>query len=244
MTETGPETETKPAARRARPRGQVAIALTLAILGFLLATQLRAQQGLTQRLSIERESDLGQLLTELTDRSDQLQSEIIDLRVKIAQASGSQAQQAALITDARQQLQALQILLGLVPVRGGGIVMTFYDPQGTIGPDVLLDTVEELRDAGAEAIEVAGVRVVASTSFTGDASAIVVSGHAARAPYVVQAIGPAATLAAAMRIPGGVVDSLASRAGSSVRITEEGSVSILQVSALPEFVHARPRARR
>ncbi|MGZ4105117.1 MAG: hypothetical protein ACXVP8_07630, partial [Actinomycetota bacterium] len=140
MTKTRSETETQSSPGRAHPRGQVAIALTLAILGFLLATQLRSTQGLTQRLSIERESDLGQLLTELTDRSDQLQSEIIDLRVKIAQASGSQAEQAALITDARQQLQALQILLGLVPVQGGGVVMTFVDPQSSIGPDVLLDT--------------------------------------------------------------------------------------------------------
>jgi len=183
-------------------------------------------------------------LTELTDRSDQLQGEIVDLRVKLVQASGTQAQQHALIDDARQQLQALQILLGLVPVKGSGIVITFYDPEGTIGPDVLLDTVEELRDAGAEAIEVSGVRVVSSTAFTGDARAIVVGGHPAGAPYVVRAVGSASTLAEAMRIPGGVVDSVASHSGASVRITEEGSVSILQVSALPEFLHARPRARR
>jgi uncharacterized protein YlxW (UPF0749 family) len=58
------------------------------------------------------------------------------------------------------------------------------------------------------------------------------------------AIGPASTLAEGMRIPGGVVDSLAADPGASVRITEEGSVSILHVSALPRFVHARPKTRR
>jgi uncharacterized protein YlxW (UPF0749 family) len=244
MTQTRPETDAPETPGRIRPRGQIAIALTLALLGFLLATQLRAQQGLTQRLSIERESDLGQILTELTDRSDQLSSEIVDLRVKLAQASGTQAQEHALIDDARQQLQALQILLGLVPVRGPGIAMVFNDPQGTIGPDVLLDTVQELRDAGAEAIEISGVRVVASTSFTGSARAILVNRQLVRAPYEVRAIGPASTLAEAMRIPGGVVDSLAAHSGASVRITEEGSVSILHVAALPEFGHARPTARR
>ncbi|TML79312.1 MAG: hypothetical protein E6G04_06030 [Actinobacteria bacterium] len=181
---------------RSRTRGQIAIALTLALLGFLLATQLRSQQGLAQRLSIERESDLGQILTELTARSDQLSSEIVDLRVKLAQATGSEAQQRTLITDARQQLEALQILLGLVPVKGPGIQMTFEDPKSTLGPDVLT------------------------------------------------AIGPASTLAEAMRIPGGVVDSLAAEAGTSVRITEVSSASILHVSALPEFVHARPKTRR
>jgi uncharacterized protein YlxW (UPF0749 family) len=245
MTQTKPgssgTTQTPP---RSRSRGQVAIALTLALLGFLLATQLRSQQGLTQRLSIERESDLGQILTQLTDRSDQLKSEIVDIRVRLAQASGTEAQQRALIGDARQQLQALQILLGLVPVKGSGIEMVFNDPQGTVGPDVLLDAVQELRDAGAEAIEISGVRIVASTSFEGSARAIVISRQAVRAPYTVLAIGDPSTLAEAMRIPGGVVDSLAAHAGASVRITEKASIGILHVSALPEFVHARPRARR
>src|SRR6266436_607815 len=130
MTRTPPETDAPKTSGRARSRGQIAIALTLALLGFLLATQLRAQQGLTQRLGLERESDLGQILTTLSDRSDQLQSQIVDLRVKLAQASGTQAQQHALIDDARQQLQALQILLGLVPVKGPGVDMLFGDPQG------------------------------------------------------------------------------------------------------------------
>src|SRR6266568_3282237 len=227
MTQIPSDTETQQARRRVPPRGQIAIALTLALLGFLLATQLRSQQGLTQRLSIERESDLGQILTELTTRSDQLSSEIVDLRVKLAQATGTEAQQRALIADARQQLEALQILLGLVPVKGPGIEMTFEDPKRTLGPDVLLDAVQELRDAGAEAIEISGVRIVASTAFTGPPGAIQVGRAAVRAPYQVTAIGPASTLAEAMRIPGGVVDSLAANAGTSVRVTEVGSVSIL-----------------
>jgi uncharacterized protein YlxW (UPF0749 family) len=195
-------------------------------------------------LSIEKESDLGQILTALTDRSDQLSGEIVDLRVKLAQATGTQAQQRALVADARQQLEAVQILLGLVPVKGPGIVMTFADPKTTIGADVLLDTVQELRDAGAEAIEISGVRIVASTAFTGAPGALRIGGTAVSRPYQVTAIGPGSTLAEAMRIPGGVVDSLAADQGASVRITVEGSVSILHVSALPRFVHARPKNRR
>jgi uncharacterized protein YlxW (UPF0749 family) len=233
-----------PKPRRAPSSGQVAIALTLALLGFLLATQLRSQQGLTQRLQIERESDLGEILTELTARSDQLSGEILDLRVRLAQSSGSQAQERALLDDARTQLRSLQILLGLLPVKGSGIILTLSDLQGTIGPDVLLDAVQELRDAGAEAIEVNGVRVVASTAFTGEARRLLVGGIPAHAPYEIRAIGSAATLAEAMRIPGGVVDSVASHAGASVRISESSSVSILSVSALPHFARARPRARR
>jgi uncharacterized protein YlxW (UPF0749 family) len=218
--------------------------LTLALLGFLLATQLRSQQGLTQRLQIERESDLGEILTELTDRSDQLSSEILDLQARLAQTSGTQAARDALLKDARQQLQSLRMLLGLIPVKGSGIVMTFDDPRSTIGPDVLLDAVEELRDAGAEAIDVNGVRVVAATSFTGDAGAVVVGKTKVTAPYVVRAIGSASTMAEAMRIPGGVVDSLAAHSGASVRISQSGSVNISSVGVVPQFGYARPLTRR
>jgi uncharacterized protein YlxW (UPF0749 family) len=234
----------RPPPRKIPLRGQIAIALTLALLGFLLATQLRSQQGLTQRLSIERESDLGEILTELTDRSDQLSSEILDLQARLAQTSGTQAARDALLKDARRQLQSLQILLGLVPVEGTGIVMTFQDPRSTISPDVFLDTVEELRDAGAEAIEVNGIRVVGSTAFTGSAGELLVGNQRVVAPYVLRAIGSSSTLAEAMRIPGGVVDSLAAHPGASVRISQSGSVNIVSVGAMPRFGYARPLTRR
>lgn len=225
-------------------RGHVAIAVTVALLGFLLAIQLRSQQGLADRLAVEREEDLGQILTELTARSDRLLEEIVDLRVRLAQTSGSEERERALVDAAREQLRALQVLLGVVPVRGPGIAMTVADPESTVGPDVLLDAVQELRDAGAEAIEVNGVRVVVSTAFSGEPGALTAGGSRLTAPYAIEAIGAPTVLAEAMRIPGGVVDALAARQGASVRIEEGSSVSILSVSTLPAFRHATPSPRR
>lgn len=225
----------------ARRGGQVAIAATLALLGFVLAIQLRAQQGLAERLSVEREADLGRILSELTARSDQLLDEILDLRVRLERRAGSAEQQRALVDGARRELEALRILLGIVSVRGEGIAMTIEDPEGTVGPEILLDAVQELRDAGAEAIEVDGLRVVAGTAFSGRPGALTVGGTGVRAPYDIVAIGPAATLAEGMRIPGGVVDAVAARERASVRIRERGSVSILSTSSLPRFRYARPR---
>ncbi|HVL33058.1 MAG TPA: DUF881 domain-containing protein [Actinomycetota bacterium] len=227
-----------------RAVGQVAIAVTVFLLGFLLAVQLRTQEGLADRLAIERESDLGQILTELTSRSDRLLEEIVDLRVKLAQTSGSEAQERALIESAREQLEALRILLGIVPARGPGIEMTIADPQGTVGPDVLLDAIQELRDAGAEAIQINDVRVVASTSVGGVGGALTLGGIAIRAPYGVRAIGSASTLAEGMRIPSGVVDALGAREGASVRITERSTVSILSVTTVRQFEIGRPSRRR
>ncbi len=231
-------------ARRSRARGQVAIALTVALLGFLLATQLRAQQGLTQRLQIERESDLAQILTQLQGRSDQLQQQIQDLTLRVAQASNSDTQRQFLVADARKQLDALRILLGAIPVHGTGIAMTISDPKHSVGADVLLDAIQELRDAGAEAIAVNGVRVVDRTAFTGSAGAVRIAGARVTAPYVVLAIGQPATLSQAMRIPGGVVDTIGARDGATVRISASGTIRIASVSRRAKFRYARPVPRR
>jgi uncharacterized protein YlxW (UPF0749 family) len=224
--------------------GQVAIALTVALLGFLLAIQLRAQEGLADRLAIERESDLGQILGELQTRSDRLLDEIVDLRVRLAQSTGSAAQARTLIAGARAELTSMQILLGIVPVHGKGIVVEILDPQGRVGPDLLLDAVQELRDAGAEAIDVGGVRVVAQTSFGGFEGDVSIDDHPLRFPLQLKAIGDPATLAEAMRIPGGTADTLGARPGAAVRISERPSISILSVSAPPSFTLATPRPRR
>jgi len=228
----------------ARQAGQAAIALTVALLGFLLAVQLRAQEGLADRLAIEREEDLGQLLGQLTSRSDQLLADIVDLQARLGQTTDSAEQAEALIAGARQELSALQVLLGIVPVQGSGIVMTVEDPFVAVGPDVLLDAVQELRDAGAEAIEISGIRIVSRTAFAGVEGALRVGDRDLRPPYIVKAIGSSTTLAEAMRIPGGVVDAIAAQEGAKVRIEERSSVSISSVSSPPTFSYAQPRPRR
>ncbi len=76
-------------------------------------------------------------------------------------------------------------------------------------PDMLLDALQELRAAGAEAVEVNGVRVVANTYFSGDGGAVKVDGKKISAPYVFKVIGKPQDLEPALNIPpGGVVQTL------------------------------------
>jgi len=246
MTDTRSKVERERGIARRIPAsaGQIAIALTVAVLGFLLAIQLRATEGLADRLAFERESDLGRILTELQNRSDRLLDEILELRIKLEQSTGSAQQERALIDNARAELRALQILLGIAPVKGEGIVLTITDAGGVVGPELLLDAVQELRDAGAEAIEINDHRVVAHTWFGGVAGALTIDGDALVFPVTIEAIGAPGTLAEAMRIPGGVVDAVGARDEATVRIQERRSVSILSTSRLPRFETAQPEPRR
>ncbi|MGH2828991.1 MAG: DUF881 domain-containing protein [Actinomycetota bacterium] len=222
-------------------RGGIALALAVTLLGFLLATQFRASQTLAGRLESEREEDLAQLLGDLQTQSDELFDEVVGLRIELDRARTSRDREQVLLDTASRQLASLRVLLGLVPVEGEGIEVTISDPDGTVGADILVDAVQELRDAGAEAIDVGGVRVVASTSFSGDPGAI----RADRAtrlspPYRIKAIGGRQTLAEAMRIPGGVIDAVESQPGAAAMVTESPRLTIASLRPAPSFSYAEP----
>jgi uncharacterized protein YlxW (UPF0749 family) len=113
------------------------------------------------------------------------------------------------------------------------------DPEGKVDAPIILDTVQELRDAGAEAIQVGDARVVANTWFADTPNGISVSGTEVRAPYVIRAIGDAPAMAGAMEIPGGVTATVRRVGGeTNVRIVDEVSTDALLTLTSPQY--ARP----
>ena len=131
------------------------------LLGFGLALQVRSTEQ-TDGLSTARESDLVRILDDLTSRNERLAAEQRDLQAtRDRLASGGDTSTTAL-QEARLRAQTLGILAGTLAAQGPGVVLTVTDPTGKIDAATLLDVVEELRDAGAEAIQVGDVRIVAS----------------------------------------------------------------------------------
>ena len=227
-----------PATRRLPRSGQIALAITVAIVGFLLVTQYQTRRDLEARLATEREADLAQLLSDLSARSDELQAEIVDLRVRLATAASTTERDQILLADARQGLESIQILLGVVAVKGEGVEIVLTDTQDTLGPEILVDVVQELRDAGAEAIEIGGVRVVASTAFTGEPGRLLVGGKTIPTPIRIIAIGSRTTLAEALKIPGGVEDTVRARPGATISATPKAMLRITALHPLPRFTYA------
>ena len=80
----------------------------------------------------------------------------------------------------------------------------------------MLDALEELRDAGAEAVQISGSRVVASSFFGQTRDGLQVDGTTLHSPYRILAIGNPQTMAAAMEIPGGISETVRG-AGATVR---------------------------
>ena len=99
-----------------------------------------------------------------------------------------------------------------------------------MGSDSLINGIQELRDAGAEAIELNDtVRVVAQTALRdGPNGGVIADGERIAAPYVIEAIGSAHDLATALDIAQGFTDDI-ERRGGKVTISEADSVEITSV---------------
>jgi uncharacterized protein YlxW (UPF0749 family) len=217
-------------------RGQAVAAVLLAVLGFAAAVQVSAN-GRDDTYVGARQADLIALINTLNLATDRAEGEIADLqRTRDGLRSNAAARQTAL-EAARKQADALGILAGELPAVGPGIRVTITSPTGSIGTDQLLNGLEELRNAGAEAIDInEQVRVVAQTGITDSRrDGLAVDGVSLRPPYVIDAIGDPDTLATATSFSGGLVDEV-EQVG--------GSVHVQKVDRLEIATTAKPQAPR
>lgn len=228
-------------------RAQLVAAALCAVLGFAAAVQVRANQD--AGLAGLRETDLIRILDNVTERTARLQAEARELENSRARlASGTDGSRAAL-DEARDRMLVLGILAGTQPAKGPGIVFTISDPAGKVRADMLLDALQELRDAGAEAAEISSidrppVRIVASTAFVdAPGGGIEVDGTKLESPYTFEVIGEARTLAAALNIPGGVMDVLGQNGAQGVvNQLPEVTISSLRTVSRPEYARPAPEA--
>jgi uncharacterized protein YlxW (UPF0749 family) len=236
--------------------------LLCVLLGVAIVTQARHTQS-GDSLESARPADLVVLLDSLQQREATLNREVGDLQRTLAALRASGSDDKAAIADAQARLSALSILIGTVAATGPGVTLTIDDPAGGVAPETMIDVINELRAAGAEAMEIRGGRMSArvgvdtwvvanpsgaagpATSGSGAAGpatstgALSVDGQTLSPPYTVVAIGDPPTLAAAMTIPGGAVDSV-ERVGGTMNVAQSDHVDITALRQPKQRQYAQP----
>ena len=245
----GPDEQPAPSGRQrllralVRPsRSQAVVAVLLAVLGFAAVTQVRFNEVDNTYGSL-REQDLIDVLNGLAGTSQRAEAEIARLqRTRDDLLSDTGSREAAL-AQAQQEADTLSILAGLVPVTGPGIRVTVTEQTGTVGVQSMVDTLQELRTAGAEAIQVNGqVRVVADTAVEDVSGGLLVGGQMVTSPYVIDVIGEPHTLASSgIDFPDGPRD-LFQDDGASVVVDELASLDIESVVKPSKPEYAEPDA--
>jgi uncharacterized protein YlxW (UPF0749 family) len=205
-------------------RGQLLTCVLCLLLGFAVAAQVKSNRADTTFASA-RQDELVGILSDVTERSDRLRGDIRDLEDTKARLERDGQGQAAL-EEANRRATTYGILAGTLPATGPGIELFIDDPGAKVRATVLLDAVEELRDAGAEVIQVNDVRAGVDSYFLdAPGGGVDMDGRPLRPPYRLLVIGDPHTLATALNIPGGVLKTLRN-SGANGLITQREKVAI------------------
>ena len=222
-------------------RGQAVVAVLVGLLAFAAVTQARLT-GEDDTYAGLRQAELIQALNGLQAASRKAERDITELETTRNQLRSSTQRRTTALEQARNEVETLGILAGTVPATGTGIRITVADPSGELSLNHLLDGVEELRNAGVEAIEVNDrVRVIAQTSFEDDPDGVRVDGVVLKAPYVIDAIGNPETLAGALTFEGGFSDDMEIDSGSvSIEKADRIEVTVTRTPSEPRYAEAVP----
>jgi uncharacterized protein YlxW (UPF0749 family) len=212
-------------------------AVLLAVLGFAAVTQVKAN-GKDDSYVGARQGDLIQYINSLSLASQRAELQITKLQQTRASLGNDTEARRTALERARQQASTLGILAGTVPAVGPGIRVTVTESGTGVGSNQLINGLQELRDAGAEVIELNDkVRVIAQTSVqdTTDGG-VVIDGTKLKAPYVVDAIGDPHTLATALDFTGGFISEVHG-VGGKVKVSEVQKVVVdtVRIPKVPQY---------
>jgi uncharacterized protein YlxW (UPF0749 family) len=186
-------------------RSQLTIAAVAFILGLLVVVQLRTQSGGAAFAGLSSQ-DLTVLVANLNDRNDQLRREVATLDRELAVLATDRQRGDVSIDDLRADLRRVRLYAGIDPATGPGVVVVVRGPIDGAGVEDLLN---ELRNAGAEAMAAEDIRLVPGTVASGSAGQVAIGGAPTGAPLELTVIGPPDKLIGSLTRSGGIIAQLA-----------------------------------
>lgn len=219
-------------------QGQVAIALVCVVLGIMVAVQFRTTQDFRSSVPYLRLEDLSQRLVQTEKERDFLQKQVKDLR----ETQGLDGK----INDT----DLIRMGAGVIALQGPGIIVTIDDSKRSVKPgenpnlylihdDDILKVINELWAAGAEAICINEQRLIASSEIRCAGPTLSVNNVRYSPPYDIRAIGEPQTLETALKMRGGVVETLQFW-GIQIAIKKQDVVNIPSYKGTFRFEYAKP----
>lgn len=199
--------------------GTVCLMLCIAI-----AVQVKTIKGIGSTVSSNfAEDSLRDEVLEWKEKYDNATMELDETEKKLASIRESSTQNDATALAKEQQITLNNNLLGLTTLEGKGIELTVQDDptvtSETIGifDDIsshivhdgdLRRIVNELKNAGAEAISINGQRIVTTTAITCIGNVIKINDEKVSSPFIIKAIGFPESMESALNRLGGYLDYL------------------------------------
>jgi uncharacterized protein YlxW (UPF0749 family) len=187
------------------------------MVGMLLVGQLRSQARPIELNSLTAQ-DLSALIETLSSRNSDLRAALLDASAQVRdyELGGDRGESA--VTVAREDLERINAFAGLIPVKGPGVTL---DIEGSLDPIAVNDLINELRNSGAEAIAVDGVRITARSVAVQGPGALFIDGVEIGQHFAMQAIGSREGLLNSLNRPGGIISQLELFVAASIVATQE-----------------------
>ena len=221
-----------------RRRDQLAITLVAAILGLLAVGQLRGQAGVPGLSNLSTQ-ELTLVIANLNARNDQLRDEVAALEQQAATLQAATTGSQTTVDQLESDLARIRAWSGATGLRGPGVEISV---RGPIGGDAIEDLLNELGNAGAEAVAIDDVRVVPGVVVAGPPGGISVENSALGDPFTIRAIGSQEILLGSLTRAGGVVSQIGvSYPDAQLTVTPLDAITVPATtrSLLPS--HAQPR---
>lgn len=220
---------------------QLSAAVVMMLLGLMVVTQIHTRTSHASYANA-RPEDLIQLADGLDAESRRLETELKSLEQTKRELESRQDTAQAARDTAHARLGELEIIAGTAAAQGPGVRITITDPRRKVSAAMLLDAIEEMRDAGAEAMEANDqVRIAGPSWVAGPPGATTIDGRQVSGTITLDVIGDPHALDEAARFRGGLVtDMTAPAVGASVRIERLDRVEVTSLRAPSSPQYARP----
>lgn len=205
-----------------RNAAQISLFAVGLLVGLLLIGQLRSQARPTEIASLSAQ-ELSQLIETLSDRNVELRAALADQRdtLREYEAAGPVGQSA--LDVGREDLRRIRAFGGLAPVSGEGIALQV---EGDLDAIALNDLLNELRNAGAEALAVDEIRITHRSIATQGPTSLLIDGERVERRFTVRAIGSPEGLLAAIERPGGIIPQLEQFINASIVARESDELEL------------------
>ena len=193
------------------------VPLTALGAGLLFATSANTAQGTDLRAG--RFSELNELIQDTSSTVERETREAAELREQVAEANRLAGSRSSVVAAERARGDRLAGVAGLEAVRGPGLTVTLDDaprpadgqPAASDNPDDLVVHQQDVQSVlnalwagGAEAVTLMGDRLVSTSAVRCVGNTLLIQGRLVGPPFVINAIGPAKGMRAALAEEPGV----------------------------------------
>ncbi len=233
------------------------IAITLGVMCFILtvaiSVQLKTVKNTTSTASQALiDNGLRDEVLKWKEKYDHAYQELLDSEKQLTQVREQATQNNTTANAKQEQIKENDMLLGRVEVKGAGLEITLADNNavgtGLIDPsmvlvhyDDLLQVVNALNNAGAEAISINGQRVITTTAITCEGNVIKVNGEKISSPFVVKAIGSQGLLLGSMTMAGGYLNNM-EEWGVIVNVKTVDDLTIEKYNGIISYKYVKQRS--